>query len=153
MFCSIYSSISDNLFYRHLGLFVSRKDITLATSNWRLFATFGVVQLPPLKDRTPQDVVQRWKQSQTVQAAHGLLYEKINPTEASSKTYMKAIVESSFTDEEITEANSLFAQAVCEAVFDPEHLSTNIDANIIEKWYKKLNSLSSSSEVSCFRIY
>ena len=62
-----------------------------------------------------------------------MLYEKINPTDINSKTYMKAIVESSFTDEEITEANSLFAQTVCEAIFNPEHLSTNIDANIIDK--------------------
>ena len=113
-----------------------------------MFATFGAVQLPPLRDKTPQEVVRQWKQSPTVQAAHAMLYEKINPTDINSKTYMKAIVESSFTDEEITEANSLFAQAICEAIFDPEYLSTNIDVNIIDKWYKKLRS--SSPEVCCF---
>jgi len=98
-----------------------------------MFATFSAVQLPPLRDKTLQEVVWQWKQSPTIQVAHAMLYEKINPTDINSKTYMKAIVESSFTDEEITEANSLFAQAVCKAIFDPEHLSTNINANIIDK--------------------
>src|SRR5439155_26363901 len=98
-----------------------------------MFATFDAVQLPPLRDKTPQEVVRQWKQSPTVQAAHAMLYEKINPTDINSKTYMKAIVESSFTDKEITEANFFFAQAICKAIFDPEYLLTNIDANIIDK--------------------
>ena len=77
--------------------------------------------------------VREWKKSAEVQKVHDDLYSPNNPDDPSSDTYISLIIQSVFTSEnDRTNENEVWAQSVIQAIFDERHLSTKIDAEIIQ---------------------
>ena len=68
---------------------------------------------------------------------HDDLYTSSDPSDPSADIYIALIIKSVFpTEKERTNDNVIWTQAVLEVIFDENHLSTKIDADMIETWTK-----------------
>lgn len=82
--------------------------------------------------------MREWKSSEEVKKVHEELYLPSDPTDPTSDTYLTVIIKAVFPEKERTNQNAKWAQSVLEAIFDVEHLSTKIDADIVETWIEAL---------------
>ncbi|RIB02166.1 hypothetical protein C2G38_2292258 [Gigaspora rosea] len=68
------------------------------------------------------------------------LAKKSNPDNPNSNTFLSLIIKYVFvSDEEYTQANAIWTQAVLETIFDEEYLLPKIDADVVDVWIQKLN--------------
>ena len=79
-----------------------------------------------------------WKTSEEVKMVHKELYNLADPDDPRSDTRLTMIIKSVFSDKELTNENATWAQSVVEAIFDVNHLSPKIDADIVELWKEAL---------------
>ena len=76
-----------------------------------------------------------WKASKNVQQVHEDLYKPSDSDDPPSDTYITLIIKSVFASEkERTNENAIWAQSVLEVIFDEDHLSSKIDADIVDSW-------------------
>lgn len=102
-----------------------------------LWSTFGFNRIKPFKDSFSKEEIRQWKMSECVRKVHDDLYVPSDPSDPSSDTYIALIIKSVFTTEnERTNANVIWTQSVLEVIFDPHHISTKIDADIVDTWIK-----------------
>ena len=101
-----------------------------------LWSTFGINRIRPFKDSFTKEEIRQWKMNEDVQKVHNDLYAPSNPSDPSSDTYIALIIKSIFTENERTNANVIWTQSVLEVIFDQNHISTKIDADIVETWTK-----------------
>jgi len=100
-----------------------------------LWATFGVNRIKPFKDSFSKQQMRDWKQNANTRSVYNDLYKPADPKDASSDTYITLIIRSVFAAEkERTTSNAVWVQSVLEAIFDEKHLSTKIDAEVVETW-------------------
>ena len=87
--------------------------------------------------------------NEDVQKVHDDLYASSNPSDQSSDTYIALIIKSVFTSEnERTNANVIWTQSVLEVIFDQNHISTKIDADIVETWTKTVTDEADEADES-----
>ena len=79
-----------------------------------------------------------WKTSEEAKTVHKELYDLVDPDDPRSDTRLTMIIKSVFSDKELTNENATWAQSVVEAIFDVNHLSPKIDADIVESWKEAL---------------
>ena len=83
--------------------------------------------------------MREWKTSEEVQKVHESLYQPSDPNDPKSDTFLTVIIKTVFPSEkERTIKNAMWAQSVLEAIFDENHLSPKIDADIVESWTETL---------------
>jgi polyhydroxyalkanoate synthesis regulator phasin len=74
-----------------------------------------------------------WKQDKNTRKVHDELYERSEPENEESETYLSLIIKSVLTSEkECIDSNGMWVQSVIESIFDEENLSTKIDSEVIE---------------------
>ena len=73
-----------------------------------------------------------WKTSEEAKTVYKELYDLADPDDPRSDTHLTVIIKSVFSDKELTNENARWAQLVVEAIFDVNHLSPKIDADIVE---------------------
>jgi hypothetical protein len=105
-----------------------------------LWSTFGIAKIKPFADNFTKEQLKSWKQQANVQQVHDDLYHPSEPNDPNSDTYLTIIIRSVFPPKECTTANAIWTQAVLEAIFDTNHLSTKLDSDIIEQWTKRLST-------------
>jgi hypothetical protein len=114
-----------------------------------LWATFGINRLKPYDDNYTRDQMKNWKMQENVKRAYDDLYSAVDPDDANSDIYISLIIKNVFvSNEEQTDKNAIWTQAILEMIFDEEYLSTKIDSDSIDAWYMKL----ASNEVSYFLL-
>jgi hypothetical protein len=80
-----------------------------------------------------------WKQDKNTRKVHDELYERSEPENDKSETYLSIIIKSVFASEkERTNSNGVWVQSVIESIFDEENLSTKIDSEVIETWTESI---------------
>jgi len=82
--------------------------------------------------------MREWKDSDNVKRVHDDLYKPSDPSNPSSEKYISLIINNVFAEKERTQSNALWAQSVLETIFDENHLSTKIDADIVDSWLEAL---------------
>ncbi|EXX56363.1 hypothetical protein RirG_216900 [Rhizophagus irregularis DAOM 197198w] len=88
-----------------------------------------------------------WKASKNVQQVHEDLYKPSDSNDPSSDTYISLIIKSVFaSDKERTNENAIWIQLVLEVIFDKKHLSSKIDANIVDSWTGNITDTDVDSE-------
>ena len=75
-----------------------------------------------------------WKTSEEAKMVHKELYDLVDPDDPRSDTRLTMIIKSVFSDKELTNENATWTQSVVKAIFDVNHLSPKIDADIVEAW-------------------
>jgi len=73
-----------------------------------------------------------WKTSEEAKTVHKELYDLVDPDDSRSDTLLTVIIKAVFSDKELTNENAKWAQLVVKTIFDTNHLSPKIDADIIE---------------------
>jgi hypothetical protein len=105
-----------------------------------LWSTFGISRLKPYDDNYSREQMRNWKMQENVKKAYDDLYSAIEPDNPESEICITLIIKSVFvSDEEQTDKNAIWTQAILEMIFDEEYLSTKIDSDSIDSWYAKLN--------------
>ena len=100
-----------------------------------LWSVFGFNRIKPFEDNLSKEGIKAWKTSKEVKAVYGDLYRPSVPDDPSSDLYIVLIIKSVFPSEkELTQKNTVWAQAVLESIFDVRYLSTKIDNDVIESW-------------------
>jgi hypothetical protein len=99
-----------------------------------LWCTFGINRIRPFEDNYSKEQMRAWKQQENVKKVHEDLYSPSNPDDPSSDMYVAVIIKSVFTEKEQMQENVIWAMSVLETIFDENHLSTKIDADVIESW-------------------
>lgn len=95
-------------------------------------------RIHPFKDSFTKSQMQEWKTSEEVQQVHEDLYQPNDPDDPASDTFLAVIIKTVFSEKERTIKNATWAQSVLEAIFDKNHLSAKIDADIVESWTETL---------------
>ena len=96
-------------------------------------------RIQPFKDNFTKTQMLEWKTSEEVQSVHEDLYMPSDPDDPASDTFLTVIIKTVFPSEkERTNKNATWVQSVLEAIFDENHLSAKIDANIVESWTEAL---------------
>jgi hypothetical protein len=113
-----------------------------------LWSTFGINRIRPFKDSFTKEEIRQWKMNEDVQKVHNDLYAPSNPSDPSSDTYIALIIKSIFTENERTNANVIWTQSVLEVIFDQNHISTKIDADIVETWTKTFTDEANEADES-----
>ncbi|CAG8823412.1 22290_t:CDS:2, partial [Racocetra persica] len=71
--------------------------------------------------------------------AYNDLYNSCDPDDPNSDIFLSLIIKYIFvSNEERTQANAIWTQAVLETIFDKEYLSPKINRNVIDMWIQKL---------------
>jgi len=99
-----------------------------------LWAVFGAHRIKPVDEHYNKDQIKAWKESDEAKSVHDDLYKPSNPNDELSNTNLTLIIKHVFTEKEITLENAIWVQAVLEAIFDVDHLSTKIDNDVIDIW-------------------
>ncbi|CAG8602795.1 2262_t:CDS:2 [Ambispora gerdemannii] len=82
-----------------------------------------------------------YKQQKDVKKVHEEIYAPSDPDNPASDTFLTLIIKAVFpTEEERTQANAIWTQAVLEVIFDEEHTSSKIEADIVEAWTHKISA-------------
>jgi hypothetical protein len=89
-----------------------------------------------------------WKTSEEAKTVHKELYDLVDPDDPRSDTRLTVIIKSVFSDKELTNENARWAQSVVEAIFDVNHLSPKIDADIVEAWKEALTDTAAEELVN-----
>ena len=105
-----------------------------------LWGSFGIHQLQPFKENWKKDDMKAWKADSKTKDAYEKLYERIDPDDQQSDTYVAKIIKETFAKNERTELNTLWTQAVLEIIFDSEHLSPKLDTDIVDKRFEMLKN-------------
>ena len=74
------------------------------------------------------------------------------PDDSRSDTLLTVIIKAVFSDKELTNENAKWAQSVVETIFDTNHLSLKIDADIIESWTETLTDTATDTEMELVNI-
>ena len=74
------------------------------------------------------------------------------PRDPRSDTLLTVIIKTVFSDKELTNENARWAQSVVETIFDTNHLSPKIDADIIESWTEALTDTATDTEMELVNI-
>ncbi|CAB4427257.1 unnamed protein product [Rhizophagus irregularis] len=127
-----------------------------------LWSTFGINRIMPFKDNFSKQQMRAWKASKNVQQVHEDLYKPSDSDDLSSDTYISLIIKSVFaSDKERTNENAIWiqskvagetrgqatlVQSVLEVIFDEEHLSSKIDADIVDSWTGNITDTDVDSE-------
>ncbi|UZO12537.1 uncharacterized protein OCT59_004070 [Rhizophagus irregularis] len=112
-----------------------------------LWSTFGINRIMPFKDNFSKQQMRTWKASKNVQQVHEDLYKPSDSDDPSSDTYISLIIKSVFaSDKERTNENAIWVQSVLEVIFDEEHLSSKIDADIVNSWTGNITDTDVDSE-------
>ncbi|PKC52642.1 hypothetical protein RhiirA1_543442 [Rhizophagus irregularis] len=112
-----------------------------------LWSTFGINRITPFKDNFSKQQMRTWKASKNVQQVHEDLYKPSDSDDPSSDTYISLIIKSVFaSDKERTNENAIWVQSVLEVIFDEEHLSSKIDADIVDSWTGNITDTDVDSE-------
>ena len=93
-----------------------------------------------------------WKTSEEAQTVHKELYDLVDPNDPGSDTLLTVIIKAVFSDKELTNENARWAQSVVETIFDTNHLSPKIDADIIESWTEVLTDTATDTEMELVNI-
>ena len=74
-----------------------------------------------------------WKKNS--KKAYNDLYNPCDLDDLNSETFLSLIIKYVFvSDDECTQANAVWTQAVLETIFDEEYLSPKIDADYVDTW-------------------
>jgi hypothetical protein len=115
-----------------------------------LWATFGVDQLEPYDDNCSREKMKRWKTGELARKAHENLYGPVGSKNENSETYLFLIIKKVFVSEdEQTNKNAIWCQAILEIIFDESNLSSKIDNDNVDKWYSKLTKVFILSVIFC----
>jgi len=107
-----------------------------------LWSVFGINRIKPFGDNYTKDQMREWKQREATRKVHDELYSPSDPDDPSSDNYTALIIKSVFpTDKERTQENAIWTQSVLESIFDVNHLSSKIDAEVIESWRDALDKV------------
>src|SRR4051812_44319851 len=90
-----------------------------------------------------------WKTSEEAKTVHKELYDLVDPDDPRSDTLLTVIIKA---DKELTNENARWAQSVVETIFDTNHLSPKIDADIIESWTEALTDTATDTEMELVNI-
>ena len=93
-----------------------------------------------------------WKTSEEAKTVHKELYDLSDPDDPRSDTLLTVIIKSVFSDKELTNEKARWAQSVVETIFDTNHLSPKIDADIIESWTEALTDTATDTEMELVNI-
>ena len=93
-----------------------------------------------------------WKTSEEAKTVHKELYDLVDPDDSRSDTLLTVIIKAVFSDKELTNENAKWAQSVVETIFDTNHLSLKIDADIIESWTEALTDTATDTEMELVNI-
>ena len=93
-----------------------------------------------------------WKTSEEAKTVHKELYDLVDPNDPKSDTLLTVIIKAVFSDKELTNENAKWAQSVVETIFDTNHLSSKIDADIIESWTEALTDTATDTEMELVNI-
>lgn len=84
--------------------------------------------------------MKKWKNDSKTRAAYDELYNRIDPQDQGSDTYVAKIIKETFAKNDRTEQNALWTQAVLEIIFDPEYLSPKLDTEAVDKRFETLKN-------------
>ena len=93
-----------------------------------------------------------WKTSEEMKTVHKELYDLVDPNDPRSDTLLTVIIKAIFSDKELTNENARWAQSVVETIFNTNHLSLKIDADIIESWTEALTDTATDTEMELVNI-
>ena len=93
-----------------------------------------------------------WKTSEEAKTVHKELYDLVDPDDPRSNTLLTVIIKAVFFDKELTNENARWAQSVVKTIFDTNHLSPKIDADIIESWTEVLTDTVTDTEMELVNI-
>ena len=93
-----------------------------------------------------------WKTSEEAKTVHKELYDLVEPDDPRSDTLLTVIIKAVFSDKELTNENAKWAQSVVKTIFDTNHLSLKIDADIIESWTEALTDTTADTEMELVNI-
>jgi len=106
-----------------------------------LWGIFGINRIKPFGDNYSKDQMKAWKQQKNVKKVHEEIYTPSDPDNPASDTFLTLIIKSVFpAEEERTQANAIWTQAVLEVIFNEEHTSLKIEADIVETWTHKISA-------------
>ncbi|CAG8698321.1 2250_t:CDS:1, partial [Dentiscutata heterogama] len=104
-----------------------------------LWSTFGVNRIKPFSEKDSKAQMLEWKKNS--KKAYNDLYNPCDPDDPNSETFLSLIIKYVFvSDDECTQANAVWTQAVLETIFDEEYLSPKIDADYVDTWIQKLSN-------------
>jgi hypothetical protein len=79
-----------------------------------------------------------WKKNS--KKAYDDLYNPSDPDNPNSDTFLSLIIKYVFvSDDQRTQANAVWTQAILETIFDEDYLSPKIDADVVDVWIQKLS--------------
>ena len=93
-----------------------------------------------------------WKTNEEAKMVYKELYDLSDPDDPRSDTLFTVIIKSVFSDKELTNENAKWAQSVVKTIFDTNHLSLKIDADIIESWTEALTDTATDTEMELVNI-
>src|SRR3989440_273681 len=93
-----------------------------------------------------------WKMSEEAKTVYKKLYDLSDPNNPRSDTLITVIIKTIFSDKELTNENVRWAQSVLKTIFDTNHLSPKIDADIIESWTEALTDTATDTEMELVNI-
>ena len=109
-----------------------------------MWGSFGIHRLQPFKEAWKKDDMKVWKADIKTKDAYNKLYDRVDPDDQQSDTYVAKIIKETFAKSERTELNTLWTQAVLEVIFDPDFLSPKLDTDIVDKRFEMLKTESES---------
>ena len=89
-----------------------------------------------------------WKTSEEAKTVHKELYDLADPDDPRSDTHLMVIIKNVFSDKKFTNENAMWAQSVVKAIFNVNHLSPKIDADIVESWKEALTNTAAEELVN-----
>src|SRR5436190_23939693 len=97
-----------------------------------LWSTFGASKIWPFKDTYSKTQMLEWKTSEEAKMVHKELYDLVDPDDPRSDTLLTVIIKTVFLIKSLQTKTRDGHNRVLETIFDTNHLSPKIDADIIE---------------------
>ncbi|CAG8731161.1 11238_t:CDS:2, partial [Dentiscutata heterogama] len=123
---------SENLYSEVLTIFAIwlKKGYYIRRVKEGLWSTFGVNRIKLFSKKDSKAQMLKWKKNS--KKAYSDLYNPCDPDNLNSKTFLSLIIKYVFvSNDERTQANVVWTQAVLETVFDEKYLSPKIDADYV----------------------
>ncbi|KAF0458255.1 chad domain-containing protein: PROVISIONAL [Gigaspora margarita] len=132
-----YYEFHNNVFLKLQGN-LAKKSYYIRRVKEGLWSTFGINRVKPFSEKNTKEQMREWKKNS--KKAYKDLYNPSDPDNPNSDTFLLLIIKYVFvSDEERTQANTIWTQAVLETIFDKEYFSPKIDADVVDMWIQKLN--------------
>ena len=116
-----------------------KKGYYICHVNEGLWSTFGVNQIKLFSEKDSKAQMLEWKKNS--KKVYNDLYNPCDPDDLNSEIFLSLIIKYVFvSDDERTQANAVWTQAVLETIFDEEYLFPKIDTNYVNTWIQKLSN-------------